>query len=278
MSQAYKKTTIKSFSLIRFLFMFLFLFSCASHKVIRQERRLTEREVIYQKGLALFNISKYAEAAPFFLKVSQASVDQQDEIYNSSLWNLTLIYEKFGDFDKSVLALQELERRRPTTISIFKIQLSLIKNYIRLGNKKVALEIRKKIDSSSPLDHYSLNEIYFSIAENTSFNFDLQMVEELQFLGEIEKYFIFAMESKQSAVNVRATELLTALYDGFFKALEKDSFNYDFKKALAVELLEQLRRFEIYKLDDTNLNENTISKFSAYSVEKQKILTDWLHQ
>lgn len=263
-------------SISLFLFPLLLLLSCATKGTLNSVP-LSPREVTYQKGLLLFNVSKYAEAAAFFLKISQNPNDPYDEIYNSSLWNLSLIYEKFGDFDKSVFALQELEKRRPSSISLFKIRLALMKNYIRLGNKKVALEIRKQIDSSLPVSHYSLSDIYFSAAENTSFNFDLQMLQELQFLGEIQKYFVFVMESKDVSVNARATDLLMGLYDVFFKAFEKDSFNYEFKKSLAIELLEQLRRFNHYKLDDLNLNMKTMARFSAYSNKKQKYLTDWLH-
>lgn len=264
----------KSISL--FLFLLVSLFSCATKGPLNNVA-LSPREMTYQKGLLLFNALKYAEAASFFLKISQNPNDPNDEIYNSSLWNLSLIYEKFGDFDKAVFALQELEKRRSSSISLFKIQLALMKNYIRLGNKKVALEIRKQIDSSLPVSHHSLSDIYFSVAENTNFNFDLQMLQELQFLGEIQKYFVFVMESKDVAVNARATELLMGLYDVFFKAFEKDSLNYEFKKSLAIELLEQLRRFDHYKLDDLNLNMKTMVRFSAYSNEKQKFLTDWLH-
>lgn len=277
MSQAYKKTMTKLFWSINFGLILFMMSACGSEKV-RENTRLTERDVTYQKGLALFNASKYAESAPFFLKLSQSSVEQYDEIYNSSLWNLSLIYEKFGEFDKAVFALQELERRHSPTISVFKIQLSLMKNYIRLDNKLMALEIRKKVDATIPVNSYPLSEIYFSIADNTFFNYDISMIEELKFLGEIEKYFIFVMESKNSSFNSRATDLLIGLYDGFFKAFNNDAFNDKFKRTLSIELLEQLRRFDNYKLNDLNLNPKTISKFSSYSVDKQKILTDWLHR
>jgi tetratricopeptide (TPR) repeat protein len=253
--------------------------SCSSNqKVVREERRLTEREVTFQKGLALFNISKYIESAGFFMKVTQNPLSDSDEIYHTSLWCLSIIYEKHGDFDKAILALQELKVRKPSTISLFKIQLSLMKNYIRVGNNKMASEIRKQIDTSFPLDRYGINEIYFSIAENVNFNYDLSMLEELQFLGEVQKYFIYVMESKEPVLNEKSTELLITLYDGFFKAIEKDSFNNDFKKSLVIELLEQMRRFDRYKLDDLNLNPKTISKFSLYSIKKEQFLTDWLHQ
>ena len=277
MSQAYKKTTPRLFWSISFALIFLWLCSCTT-QTERKEAQLTSREMTFQKGLLLFNISKYAEAAPFFLKISQNALSPSDEIYNSSLWNLTVIYEKFGDYDKAVLALHELEERQPSAISLFKIQLSLMKNYTRLNNRKITSEIKSKIDASLPVNRYSLSEIYFSVAENTGFNFDLQMLQELQFLGEIQKYFVFVMESKDISVNARATELLIYLYDTFLKAIEKDSYNNEFRRAIAIELLSQLRKFDHYKLDRINLNMKTIAKFSVYSIEKQKYLTDWLHQ
>lgn len=259
----------------------LVLTSCqllSSHLKQTSSASLTERELVYQKGLALFDNNKFQQSSIFFLKVTQTSLGPHDELYNLALWKLSFIYEKLGEFEKAILALLELEKRKPVSLPLFRVQLALARNYIRLENKDLALKIEKEINQSAPTRTYSLQEVFVALEENSDFNYDHLVIEELQFLGAVQKYYIFVMESSETPLNKNATDLLIHIYDGFFKALAKDTLTYKFKRSLSVELLEQLRKFNLYKLSTNNLNPNTISKFANYSEEKQKFLTDWLHQ
>ena len=281
MRKAYKITSIKLFPLINSIvkvLIFLFVLSaCQTPQIPVEQPKLTEREMIYQKGVALFKNAKYAESSGFFLKIAQTSLGPQDETYNAALWNLSFIYEKLGEFDKAILALIELEARGSKKILLFSIRLRLIKNYFRIDNPLKAIEIQKHI-TSHDLNKLLIEEIYLSLEENVQFNYDSQMLEELHFLGQVQKYFITVMESPTTALNTKATDLLTSLYDNFLKVLEKDTLNIEFKRTLAIELLDQFRKFELYKRTDVTLNPYAISKFSNYANEKQQIITDWLHR
>lgn len=281
MSKALKIISNKWPLLIKYGLLVVFLMfgiSCQTPKIETSRPRLTERELIYEKGKALFENGNYRESSVFFLKVTQSSLGPEDEVYNQSLWKLVMVYEKSGDFEKAILALLELENRKSMQIPLFHIQLALAKNYLRLENKDLAFKIEKEIDQSSPARNYSLKEIYAALEQNSDFNYDHLIIEELQFLGKIQKYYIFVMESSESSINKNATDLLIHIYDGFFKILAKDTVNPEFKKNLSIELLEQLRKFDLYKLSTININPYTISKFSNYSEQKQKFLIDWLHQ
>ena len=260
-------------SLLKFLSLGFFLWSCQSTPTSPINDRLTERDITFQKGLALVNQDHYAEAAPFFLKISQNSEGPDDETYSQSVWQLSQIYEEFGHYEKAVLALIELENRNAAKVSLLSVRFSLIKNYIRLGNRTKAAEIKNKL-----LFNDSIKSLYTSLDETTHFKYDHSMIEELQYLGEIQRYFIFVMESKQGPMNEAATSKLIYFYETFLHLLNKDSLNLVLKKTIAIELLEQLRKFELYKLNEINLNPNTIAKFSNFSAEKQKFITDWLHQ
>lgn len=272
------KKWLRSISLIGSSVLFLVSCQTLSRSDSNEPVRLTEREVVFQKGLALYENNKFSESAPFFLKVTQSSLGPNDEVYDMSLWKLAGIYEKFGDFEKAVLSLLELEKRRPLAIPLFRIQLALAKNYIRLENKTLALKIEQEIDQSQPARTHSLSEIYVALEENSNFNYDHLIIEELQFLGEVQKYFLFIMESHETPLNQKATDLLIHIYDGFFNRFSQNTMSYLFKRSLSIELLEQLRKFDTYKLNTMNINPYTVSKFSNYSDEKQKFLTDWLHQ
>lgn len=272
------KKWLRSISLIGSSILFLVSCQTLSRSDSNEPVRLTEREVVFQKGLALYENNKFSESAPFFLKVTQSNLGPNDEVYDMSLWKLAGIYEKFGDFEKAVLSLLELEKRRPLAIPLFRIQLALAKNYIRLENKTLALKIEQEIDQSQPARTHSLSEIYVALEENSNFNYDHLIIEELQFLGEVQKYFLFIMESHETPLNQKATDLLIHIYDGFFNRFSQNTMSYLFKRSLSIELLEQLRKFDTYKLNTMNINPYTVSKFSNYSDEKQKFLTDWLHQ
>ncbi len=283
MRKAYKITSNKSFQLIK---SFLTFFTCilllgacqtAPVPVVSEPHKLTEREVTFQKGQALYINSKFAESAGFFLKVSQTPLGPQDEIYNVSLWNLSFIYEKLGEFEKAILALNELEARNSKKILLFSIRLRLIKNYGRVGNEVKAAQIQKLI-TPSDLEKFSIEDIYQALEENAQFNYDNQILEELRFLGQVQRYFITVMESPAASLNTKATDLLISLYQDFQKVLEKDTLNQEFKRTLAIELLDQFRKFELYKRSEINVNPYTISKFSNYANEKQQIITDWLHR
>ncbi len=258
---------------MRFLFLAVFLLSCQSVRTSPVEQRLTEREVTYEKGSALFDNLKYAEAAPFFLKISQNSLGPKDELYNQALWKLSLIYDKIGEYERSILALIELEDRSSFKVSRLGIHLSLIKNYILVGNKPLATQIRTKLSTNIPV-----SEVYLALADTSRFNYDLLIFEELQFLSEIQRYFILVMESDAAPMNENATLSLIAIYDTFYSALGKDSLNLEFRKSIAIEMLDQLRKFDLYKLNEANLNPRTISKFSVFSTEKKKLITEWLHR
>lgn len=272
------KKCLRSISVLG-LYAFV-LFSCQHLSVSQttEPTRLTERELVFQKGLALFENEKFFESAGFFLKVTQTNLGPDDEVYNDSLWKLSIVYEKMGEYEKAVLTLLELEKRKPLNIPFFRIQLALEKNYIRLENRDLAFKIGQEIDQTNPAQQYSLQDIYIALEENSNFNYDHLILEELQFLGQIQKYFIYIMESQEAPLNQKATELLIHIYDGFFAKFNAPSVSYQFKRSLSIELLEQLRKFDFYKLNSINVNPYTISKFSNYNNEKQKFLTDWLHQ
>lgn len=281
MLKVYCKISKKCLRLISTLSIYcLVLTSCQIVQVDRSSEptRLTERELVYQKGLALFENEKYAESSVFFAKVTQSNLGPNDSVYNESLWKLSSIYEKMGEAEKAILALLELEKRKPTEIPLFRIQLALEKNYLRLENKELAFKIGQEIENSNVAQNYSLQEIYQALEENSKFNYDHLILEELQFLGQIQKYFVYVMESQEAPINQKATELLIQIYEGFFKKFNSSSLNYSFKRTLSIDLLDRLRKFDYYKMNSNNLNPNTISKFSKYNNEKQNFLTDWLHQ
>lgn len=239
-------------------------------------RPLTEREVLYEKGNALLMAHEYAKAEVLFLSLTGQHMQKPDAPYDMSLWNLSTIYDKNGFAERSILILLPLLDSE--YVSQFKIKAALLKNYFLLGNSTEALKYKKMLDAENPKMTVAANALYYDLVETLDLNYDHLLLEELQYVGEIQKYLIFVMEQNESKKNEKVTELLTSIYDAAYAMLAKDSVNPEFKKKIAISLLNNLRRFELLKLNDLNINQKTVSKFTLYADKKQKQITDWLHQ
>ena len=239
---------------------------------------MTQREYAYEKGKALFDAQEYEYALPFFLKISKQPASLKDSLYEKSLYNLSVIFEKMGSPEKALLTLQELKKTNQATISLFRIQLAEMKNNFRVSNDFKAIEVRKQIDESQPLVRYSIDSIYDDLVETTILNYDRLILEELDFIAEIQKYFVYVMESNAAPSNAKATDLLISICDKAYTLLDQETLKPEFRRKIAESLLDLLRRFDRYKIDDLNINLKTISKFSIYSEKKQKQITDWLHK
>ncbi|MBC7420425.1 MAG: hypothetical protein H7328_06815 [Bdellovibrio sp.] len=266
------------FLLISVIVTSLTFTSCSYFSETHEVQPMTERDYAYEKGKAFFDAQEYEKSLPFFLKISRQPPGLKDNHYENSLWNLSVAFEKLGSPEKALLTLQELKKVNRGTISLFKIQLAEMKNHFRVLNDYQAYEVRKEIDATQPLVRYNKQEIYEGLAATTMLNYDYLVLEELEFVAETQKYFVYVMESNQEPVNSQATDLLISIGDRTYELLNKDALNRDFRRKVAESLLDFLRRFDRYKIDDLNLNLKTVSKFSVYSEKKQKLITEWLHQ
>lgn len=239
-------------------------------------RPLTEREMLYEKGNALLLAHEYSKAEVLFLSLTGQHMQNPDAPYDMSLWSLSTIYDKNGFPERSVLILLPLLKSE--YISQFKVKAALMKNYFLLNNPTEAMKYKKMLDAENPKMTVAANALYYDLIETLDLNYDHLLLQELDYVGEIQKYLIFVMEQNESKKNEKVTELLTSIYDKSYEMLAKDSVNPEFKKKIAISLLNNLRRFDLLKLNDLNINPKTVSKFSLYAEKKQKQITGWLHQ
>ncbi len=239
---------------------------------------LSQRQQIFEKGKALMANDQYAKAEPFFLSLTAEPEEKSDLIYDLSLWNISLIYEKLGLPEKSILALNLLLNRQTEHVLAFKLKAALMKNYFRVGNKIVALKYKKMLDDEKPRATIQTNVLYVALQQTLNLNYDQLILEELDYVGEAQKYLLYVMEQNQSELNQVATELLISIYQRAYAQTKKDSLQADFKEKILVSMLDKLRLFESYKLNDLNINLQTVAKFSKFSEKLEKQITDRLHQ
>jgi hypothetical protein len=281
MLKAYKKTS-KILSLwlnVLLLKSFFALTACSFF----QEKDVTakepsEREKQFNTAEKYFFSNNDEAAKPLYFKITRNTDSTFDTIYDKSLWRLVRIYEKADEPDKALLILDELDKKGTRSIPKIKIQFSQIKNHFVVTNSYQAESIRKKLDQQYRDQSLSQYELYEGLIDSTELAYSKHILEELKFLGEIQKFFIFVMESNMSPENERLTERLIQNYDKFFAALNNAQASSEFKKELSISLLDQLRKFDQYKIDDSNSNPKTMLRFTKYSEKQQKKLIESLNK
>lgn len=245
--------------------------------------KLTERDQIFAAAEEFFKNQKFDSAKNLFLRLSRNKEGAQDPLYDKSLWYLSKIYENTNEIEKALLSLDELVYRKSTTISKNKIKFSQMRYQFLLTNYVQGKEIKKELDDLYKKNLISLNDLFEYLEDTTSSIDDHFLLEELMFVGEAQKYFIFIMESQQAPENEQSTEKLIKIYEHFFTALKHNKYSNEFKKKLTISLFDQLNKFNHYKLDtfkseNSELNNNTITIFYEYSMKKQKILTEGFYK
>lgn len=278
MCKVYKKISKISRHLVKFLFALsplLFMNSCSTFDEVPLEpRKATPREQMFTEAEKLF-ISHQDEAAKtIYSKLTRNAEGRTDSIYDKALWRLVKIYEKSNESEKALLTLDELYKRNGLDFSKNKIKFALMKNHFRANNFYEAIEIRKDLDRNYKFQNMELPEVYDSLLNTADMAYDEHTVEELKFLGEIQKYFVYVMESNLEPMNEMLTSQLIELYNGFYAVANRGATSADLKKQILFDLLFQLKKFDQYVLEDTEINTRTIGKFLKYSVDLQKqILT-----
>ncbi|MEQ1723248.1 MAG: hypothetical protein ABL930_08725 [Pseudobdellovibrio sp.] len=279
MLKAYKKTSKISVLWVNFLLLnsFFALTACSYfQEEVAIVKEPTEREKLFYSAEKFYLLNNDEAAKPIYFKITRNTEGSFDPIYDKSLWRLIKIYEKADEAEKALLTLDELDKKGTSSIPKIKIQFSQIKNHFVVTNSYQAERIRKDIDKQYRDRIISLYELYDGLIDSTELAFGRHVLEELKFLGEVQKFFVFVMESNMTPENERLTERLIQNYEKFFAALNNSQASPQFKKELSISLLDQLRKFDQYKIDDTNYNPKTMLRFTKYSEKQQKKITESL--
>lgn len=233
----------------------------------------TERELLFDEAESLFEDGKYNEAFPLYLRLSRNPEGSFDPVYDESLWRLSSLYEKNDAPEKSLLCLSDLTNRPGSSVSDYRIRFAQARNYYRVDNEPEALAILESLNEDFDRGYLTIDDLADYLPEATAFVYDRHMPAELMYLGAIQKYFVFTMESGHPEADDLADHLISA-YNRFFTALDSAILSAEYKRRVSILLFDQLRQFDIYQLDGYSENSAAIRKFAAYSAEKQKHLVE----
>lgn len=272
-------------SYFKILILFFFLSSCSLWPVLEEEVAIkavekpapSERQQVYDKAKGLLNLGQFSEAEPIYFQITRYPSDGKDSIYDKSLLDLAFLYEKTDQSEKAILALDELSKRDTSVVDKASIKVLLIKNHYRVTNYYQARTIRAELDGMYRTQEVSLQDIYSALYYQTTLYYDRHIFDELLFLGDMQKYFVYVMESQTNAAEgEKLTELLVLYYERFNSQLNSGLLSKDLKKRLIISLIDQLNKFDRYKLNDATKNIKYLNRFSDFAEVNEKRLTERL--
>jgi hypothetical protein len=93
----------------------------------------------------------------------------------------------------------------------------------------------------------------------------------------MQKYFVYVMENQTSTLEgEKLTELLMLYYERFNSQLNSGLLSKELKKRLIISLIDQLNKFDRYKLNDATKNIKHLNRFSEFAELSEKRLTERL--
>lgn len=278
MSAIYKKITkiLLCWVSVSILASCAYLKNRLDSETVTQVKVPASHEQLFEKAEQAAKAGDNETAQALYFKISREPSGPLDPAYDKSLWNLAMFYESTDQSERALLALNELESRPTNTISKARILFSEFKNHFRVTNYYQAKKVRGDIDTAYKSQLITQEDLFDALYYTSTLYYDRHILDELSYLGDVQKYFIFVMESDASPQNEKLTDLLIFYYDGFFHALNKNVVPAELKRQLIVSLIDQLRKFDKFEIAKSERNPLTIDRFTQYAEAQQKKLTERL--
>lgn len=241
-----------------------------------QKKPLTEREQDFAQAEEFEKNRKYNEALSLYFKMTRDTSQERDVIYERSLLGIARLYEMTDQSEKAILALNELQKNSTAVISKPALQIALMKNHYRVANYYLAQKIKNDLDNDYKIQSLSTQELFEALFNQTQPYFDRHIFDELLFIGEVQKYFIFVMETGTADQPEMMANLLQLYYEKFLAQLDNQMLNGDIKKKLIISLMDQLTKFDRYRQLDSSTTPSPLNKFSKFAADKKRRLTERL--
>lgn len=237
---------------------------------------LTEREQNFALAEESEKQLKQDEALFLYFKITRDTTQDHDLIFQRSLLGMARIYEMTDQSEKAILALNELQKDGTSVMTKPALQISLMKNHYRVTNYYQAQKIKADLDNDYKVQSLSTQELFEALFNQTQPYFDRHIFDELLFIGDVQKYFIFVMESGAVDQPEMMSNLLQLYYEKFLAQLDNNLLNAELKKKLIISLMDQFTKFDRYKQLDTTATPSSLNKFSKFAADKKRLLTERL--
>ncbi len=237
--------------------------------------QLSERELMFNSAEAELKNGNDKVALPMFLHIARDPAEGADPIYEKSLLNVGRIYERTDQSEKAILAFQELLKTNSKVITKTSLRMAIIKNHFRVENYYQARIVRTEIDADYKQQKIYLQDIFQALYYQTDLYLDRHILDELLFIGEVQKYFVYVIESDLQTESEKTTDLLILYYKKFVAQLDSSTLAPELKKNLMISLINQLNKFDRYKMEGESQVTN-FNRFSNFANDTQRKLTERL--
>lgn len=238
-------------------------------------KQLSEREQLFNSAEAEFHNKNDKVALPMYLHIVRDPAEGADPIYEKSLLNLARIYERTDQSEKAILAFEELLKTNSNVITRTALRMAIIKNHFRVSNYYQAKTVRAEIDADYKTRKIFLQDLYQALYFHTDLYYDRHVLDELLFIGEVQKFFVYVIESDLHPESEKLTDLLILYYKKFVAQLDSTIMAQELKKNLIVSLINQLNKFDRYKVEGEAPLSN-FNRFANFADDTQRKLTERL--
>jgi hypothetical protein len=278
MKKHFPKSTCKLSDLFKVFIAIFIGASCSSCSILKvfdeDDAPLTVvQNTNYLKAQALVLNREFEKAVPFL----DLSLKSNDADYANALLLSLRAYDQLGQPEKAVLAAQELLTKTIEAPAELKTRSLLLKNLAKVGTdisdhqeKKLILNLTQKSESDGLL-------VLEGLKWSMDFSCDQFCVAEIVYLKEIQLQFLYIIE-KDAVSSDRAADIIKSRYEFFQSFLSKEHLDLNFRKKIAVALIDSLKKLSSLQLAMPNQGAVRAASFMLSVSPVEKSVESWLYK
>jgi tetratricopeptide (TPR) repeat protein len=227
----------------------------------------------YLKAQALVLNAEYEKSIPFL----DATLKRNDADYDNTLLLSARSYDQTGQPEKVILAAQELLTKNIDPVSELKARSLLLKNF-----SKVKADITQHVQKNSIAALSQNTEgdsvmVLESLKWSMDFLCDQFCVEEILYLKEIQLQYLYIIENDEISSD-RAVQTIKSKYEFFLSFLGKEHLDKNFRKKIAVALLDAFKKLHDLELASVSPSAVRATLFIRSLDIIEKNTESWLYQ
>lgn len=278
MKKVYLKSIYKLSVLFKNFLVFLFFLSisgCAILNIFDEDDAPVTviQSTNFLKAQALVLNREFEKSIPFL----DLSLKSNDADYNNALLLSLRAYDQLGQPEKAILAAQELLTKNIEAPTELKTRSLLLKNLAKVGTdisdhqeKKLILKLTQKSEADGLL-------VLEGLKWSMDFACDQFCVAEILYLKEIQLQFLYIIE-KDAVSSDRAADIIKTRYEFFQSFLNKEHLDLNFRKKIAVSLIDSIKKLSSLQLAMPNQGAVRAASFMLSISPVEKYVESWLYK
>jgi tetratricopeptide (TPR) repeat protein len=254
---------------------FLILNSCSLMNIFNSDEVvvLPSQSNEYLKGQALVLNGEYEKSLPFL----DAALKRNDADYDNTLLLSARSYDQIGQPEKVILAAQELLTKNVDSVSELKARSLLLKNFAKVKTDITQHTQKNSIQTLSQNTEGDSVMVLESLKWSMDFSCDQFCVEEISYLKEIQLQYLYIIEKDEVSTG-RSGQMIKSRYEFFQSFLHKEHLDKNFRKKIAVGLLDSFKKLHDLQLTAATQGAVRAALFVRSLDTIEKNTESWLYQ